>query len=190
VQSAAHRLLLLLALALGCADAGPAGDPRDVQVRVRTVGFDANHVPVVILEEQDGPRMLPIWIGAAEAGSIAAELHRRPPPRPNFHDFAKRVIQSVNAEVVRVVVTEIREGTYYATLWLRASGEVIEIDARPSDAIAMALRMHAPILVREPLFEEADEAPPSGGDGEAIRWERAPGVQPTRRPHASGALKL
>jgi bifunctional DNase/RNase len=189
VQSAA-RWLLLVSLAIGCADGEPGRDPRDVRVRVGTIGFDANHSPVVVLEEQDGERMLPIWIGAAEAGSIAAELHRRPPPRPNFHDFAKRVIQSVDAEVVQVVVTEIRDGTYYATLSLRANGKLIEIDARPSDAIAMALRMDAPILVRETLFDDAGDALPDGGDGQAIRWQPAPGAQPGRSAQASRALKL
>jgi len=186
----AARWLLLVPFALGCADGEPGRGPRDVRVRVASVGFDAHHAPVVILEEHGGDRVLPIWIGTAEAGSIAAEIHRRPPPRPNFHDFAKRVIQSLDAEVIQVVVTEIREGTYYATLSLRTNGRRIEIDSRPSDAIAMALRMDAPILVREPLFEQADDPLPEGDDGQPIGWQPAPDAQPAGSAQAGRALKL
>ena len=186
----ALRWLLVLPVALGCSDRAPSPGVRDVPVRVGTVGYDAHHLPVMILEEEGGPRLLPIWIGEAEAGSIAAELQRRPSPRPNAHDFAKRLIQSADAEVVRVVVTEVRDGTYYASLWLRANGRTTEIDARPSDAIALALRTGAPILVRETLFERDDEALVPGGDGQAIRWDGASDAQPLRTRRAASGVKL
>ncbi len=181
---------LLAALALACGDAPERAAEREVPVRVGSVGVDRFNSPLVILEEQDGPRMLPIWIGAAEAGSIAAHLHKQPPPRPNFHDLAKRVIQSVEAQLVRVVVTELRGGTYYATLELRANGKVLEIDVRPSDAIAVAVRLEAPILVRESLFEEAGNALTPDDSGQSISLEAPRGEQRSGSRPATPPLEL
>jgi hypothetical protein len=181
---------LLTALALACGGAAEPKVERDVLVRVGSVGVDRFNSPVVILEEQDGQRMLPIWIGAAEAGSIAAHLHNQPPPRPNFHDLAKRVIQSVDAQLVRVVVTELRGGTYYATLELRANGKVVEIDVRPSDAIAVAVRLEAPILVRESLFEEAGEALTPDDSGQSVAFPAPRGTQPPGSRQATPPLAL
>jgi hypothetical protein len=187
----AVRFLVLLAIVgVACREQPKPEAEREVPVKVGTVGVDRFNSPVVILEEQEGSRMLPIWIGAAEAGSIAAHLHNQPPPRPNFHDFAKRVIQSVDAQVVRVVVTELRDGTYYAMLLLRANGRVVEIDVRPSDAIAVALRLEAPILVRESLFEQAQEALPHDDSGQSVSFEAGPRAQPGGRAQATPGLKL
>ncbi len=143
----------------GCSRATPEND-RDIPVEVGTVALDHRNAPVVILEETDGIRALPIWIGTAEASSIASHLNERPPPRPNSHDFAQRLIHELDAIVERVVVTELRGGTYYAILTLRANGRQIEIDVRPSDGIAVALRTQAPILVRASVFAEAGEEVP------------------------------
>jgi len=177
-------------LAIACGDA-PSGPPeQDVPVRVGSVRVDRFNTPVVILEEQEGKRLLPIWIGTAEASSIAAHLQHRPPPRPNFHDLAQRLIESVNAELVRVVVTELRGGTYYATLALRVDGRVVEIDVRPSDAIAVAVRLDAPILVRESLLEQIEDAPPVDDSGEAVSFGPLDGSQPDGIPPATPALKL
>ena len=170
-----------LALAvLACGEArGPAA--HEVAVRVHTVTVDRFDSPVVILEEENGKRVLPIWIGPAEATSISAELLHRPPPRPNSHDLAKRLIQSMDARVLRVVVTELRDGTYYATLVLQARGKSVEIDVRPSDAIALALRVDAPILVREELFEAADEVIGADEGGQSVSFP------PAARPRARGS---
>ena len=111
--------------------------------------------PIVWLEERHGDRTLPIWIGEAEAQSIAAELGNLEWPRPNSHDLTKRLLAGLEATVERVVVTELRKGTYFAVLVVRAGGKRVEIDSRPSDAIAIALRVEAPVYVREPLFENA-----------------------------------
>jgi len=160
--------ILVLLSTLGCSASAPPGG-NDVPVRVDTVALDDHNAPVVILEEEGGPRVLPIWIGTAEATSIATEINDHRPPRPNFHDLAKNVIQSLDGEVVRVVVTELRQGTYYAVLSLRASGRTVEVDVRPSDGIALALRAQAPILVRASLFESAGGILSIDGDtGEAI----------------------
>jgi hypothetical protein len=173
----ALRTLLssLLIVVLGCQE--PAGDAfHEVPVRVSIVAIDAQNVPVVVLEEEAGPRLLPIWIGSAEASSIAAEIHKQRPARPNSHDFAASLIQGLEGELLRVVVTEIRNGTFYAILVLESHGRRVEIDARPSDAIATALRAGAPILVRDQVFDEAGETQGSDAHRQAIAW-RIPSVE-------------
>ena len=157
------RFLLQLLLALSSASwlacqPGGTADEHDVAVRVERVGLDANDSPVVLLEESEGPRWLAIWIGTAEAQSIAIQIESLASPRPNSHDLARSVIDGLRGEVERVVVTDLRAGTYYATLTLRSGNRRIDIDARPSDAIAIALRMGAPIFVRDHLFEESQRA--------------------------------
>lgn len=185
-RSVAWWLLLLSPLA--CMETSPPPEP-EVLVRVGTVAIDRHHSPVVILEEQDGPRMLPIWIGTAEASSIASQINDQPPPRPNFHDMTRRVIEQLDAEVDRVVVTELREGTYYALLWLRSNDRLIEIDVRPSDGIALALRAEAPILVRASVFEEAGAALGMEELGRPIGWLPR-GATPDGNSPATGPLNL
>ena len=162
-------ICLLFALAASCGAACASGEHvpgNEVAVRVERVGIDANSMPVVLLEEKDGTRWLPIWIGSAEAQSIAMFLEEAPSPRPNSHDLARTVIDRLHAKVERVVVTDLRDGTYYASLTIASNGDPVEIDARPSDAIAIALRTGAPIFVRDHLFERepadtVDESAPS-----------------------------
>jgi bifunctional DNase/RNase len=147
----------VLALAvLGCGKTipEPPQNGQNVQVRVDRVALDTNNMPVVVLAELDGPRWLPIWIGTAEARSIALEIEERSSPRPNTHDLASDLIKRLDGEVVHVVVTDLREGTYYATLTLRVDDTLIDVDSRPSDGIAIALRTGATIYVRDSLFEE------------------------------------
>jgi bifunctional DNase/RNase len=158
-----------IALSLGCGEAAPPADP-EIRVRVQMVALDEHDSPVVILEEEDGSRLLPIWIGTAEASSIAAQINNRPPPRPNSHDLARSLIQELEAKVERVVVTELRGGTYYALLSLLRDGRRFDIDVRPSDGIAVALRAHAPILVRASVFARAGEPAVAGGDERSIHW--------------------
>jgi len=168
-----HQLPLRLAVALafgawaigGWACSGAVDEPADeIGVVVERVALDRNRTPVVILAERSGSRRLPIWIGNSEAKSIAVELEEDfEASRPNSHDLATRMIRGLEGEVVRVVVTELRSGVYYAVLSLRRAGGTVEIDSRPSDAIAIALRTGTPIFVREALFL-ADEA-----DGKAGR---------------------
>ena len=177
---ALHAILALVLLAaLGCSGRGDA--PNDVRVHVTLVALDAQNVPVVILEEESGARMLPISIGTAEANSIDAEIHKQRPARPNSHDFAARLIAGLEGELLRVVVTEIRDGTFYAILVLEARGKRVEIDARPSDAIATALRAGAPILVREQVFEEAGETPAPDDRRQSIAWPARVGNTPATR---------
>ena len=151
-------LLALLAALVGCTSTERPDGARDIPMRVDRIGVDAHDVPVVILEEEDGGRVLPIWIGAAEARSIAVQIGERSAERPNSHDLARRLIEQLDGEVVRVVVTELKGGTYYAVLSVRSNGVVHEVDSRPSDAIAIALRTAAPIFVRENLLEASEES--------------------------------
>ena len=169
MERALARTLLpaVLLLAAGC---GPqdADDPGSVEVRVETVAVDErSQSHVVILEERAGSRRLPIWIGYAEATSIASELQSIEAPRPNAHDLAKRLIDGLEGSVSRVVVTDLAGGVYYARIVLEHAGQSVEIDARPSDAIAIALRAHAPLFVNERLFEKAFEAA-AGDEGSRI----------------------
>ncbi|HKA15094.1 MAG TPA: bifunctional nuclease family protein [Myxococcota bacterium] len=156
---------VVLALAAAFACSGDRSSDHDVAVRVGRVGLDANDMPVVLLEEREGKRWLAIWIGSAEAQSIAMSIDEVASPRPNTHDLARSVIDGLHGKIERVVVTDLKEGTYYATLALRADGRRVEIDARPSDAIAIALRASAPIFVRDHLFEHSeisdDDRPPA-----------------------------
>jgi bifunctional DNase/RNase len=159
---------LLLGLAAFCAVAGcrrtTAAEAGTVEVRVQTVALDdRSQSPVVVLEERAGSRRLPIWIGAAEASSIVNQLHKVESIRPNTHDLAKRLIDGLEGNVARVVVTDLAGGIYYARIVLTRAGGSVEIDARPSDAIAIALRFEAPLFVEERLFEKALEA--TGGEG-------------------------
>ena len=131
-------------------------EPRggEVAVRVDRVVIDDHDSPVVVLEEQGGLRWLPIWIGTAEARSIALRMARHPIIRPNSHDLARSLIHELEGRVRRVVITELRDGTYYALLDVSIGDELVSLDARPSDAIAIALRDEAPVFVREELFEQ------------------------------------
>ncbi len=161
--------LLLLALAgLTCRARPPREGESDIPVQVELVGLDAQDSPVVVLKEEAGPRLLRIWIGPAEAQSIALEKAERSSPRPNTHDLATRLIDGLEGRLLKVVVSELREGTFYAILFVESEGRVVEIDARPSDAIAIALRADAPIFVRAEVLEAAGELGTPDGRGRAI----------------------
>jgi hypothetical protein len=173
----ARRLLLLLLFCLAaCREAG--GD-EPVAVRVAGVALDeAAESPVVILEELGGARRLPIWIGLSEAQSIAARLAAETPPRPNSHDLSQRLIEALDGRVERVVVTALRDGIYYARIDLVRDGRRRKVDARPSDAIAIALRLSAPLFVEAALFDTT--GPPLGPSGREVQHpasERQEGAQ-------------
>jgi bifunctional DNase/RNase len=173
---------LLAASLLGCSAAlcavgcgSPrATDPVDVPVRLDRVVIDDHDSPVIVLEEEGGPRWLAIWIGPAEAHSIALQIEERRLPRPNTHDLARSVIHTLKGRVSSVVVTELRGGTYYAVLKLDADGTAVEVDARPSDAIAIALRDEAPIFVREALFQRVDASTESPAESPIETEESTP----------------
>ena len=174
----ARRLLPLLLLCVVACGEAATDAPGAVAVRVVGVALDEQaDSPVVILEEVGGERRLPIWIGLPEAHSIAARLAAETPPRPNSHDLAQRLIEGLEGRIERVVVTALRDGIYYARIDLVHDGRTLEIDARPSDAIAIALRLAAPLFVEATLFEAAGpEAPPSGREVRHPAAERQQGA--------------
>jgi bifunctional DNase/RNase len=125
-----------------------------VEVRVAQLGLDkATNSPVVILQEKDGERVLPIWIGPAEASAIAMELAGVKFSRPLTHDLLKQIILGLGADLRRVMITQVKDNTYFAELHLHRDDHVIHVDARPSDSIALALRLSAPIFTRNELLE-------------------------------------
>ena len=155
-RRALWRILLLLVLLsqtiMGCqaeeADQGP------VAVEVMRVGFDrTTDMPVVILRDKGDSRAIPIWIGPFEARAIAMELEGAAAPRPLTHDLLKSILQGAGVVFEKVLVSELKEGTYYARIFLTSSGKDFEVDSRPSDAIALALRFRKPILVARSLME-------------------------------------
>lgn len=140
-----------------------------VEVNVDRIGLDASSKAyVVILEEKGGARALPIWIGRPEAEAIAAHLNSVPRDRPMTHDLASALVTGLGGLLRRVQVTRVVQGTFMAELHITRSGAPVVVDARPSDAIAIALRLEAPIFVSEALFEdeEGEETDlPSPSDG-------------------------
>ena len=115
------------------------------------------NTPIVILRDKDGQRVLPIWVGIFEANAIALQIENIATPRPMTHDLLRNVIHDLNAEVKKIVVCDLQENTFYALIYLAIDGhgELVAIDARPSDAIALALRTRAPIFVEEAVIDNA-----------------------------------
>jgi uncharacterized protein len=136
-----------------------------VRMTVSQLGVDRQtNTPVVILKEQGGERTLPIWIGAAEANAIATELRGEKPARPMTHDLFKQLLGGLGGELKRVTITALRERTYLAELLVYRGEQIIEVDARPSDSIAIALRLDAPIFAAEELLDQSGSTEPGSGD--------------------------
>ena len=128
------------------------------------------NTPVVLLREQEGDRVLPIYIGAEEAKAIAVALEGMTPPRPMTHDLLRDVLGSIGADVMSVRVTELRDRTFYAELELRQGDRTVRVSSRPSDAIALAVRVDAPIYAAEAVLDEA-AAPQVEGEVEEEQQE-------------------
>jgi bifunctional DNase/RNase len=127
-----------------------------IEMKVKGLTLDPlTNVPIVILREAEGERSLPIWVGIFEAHAIAREIEEFQTPRPMTHDLIKNIINGVKGKVTRILVSDLRDNTFFAEILLAINGSEISIDSRPSDAIALALRMSAPIFVEEKVLEEA-----------------------------------
>jgi uncharacterized protein len=144
-----------------------------VEVKVQSLGLDrASNTPVVILQEVEGERVLPIWIGPGEASAIAMQLAEMTFSRPLTHDLLVSVVSGMGGDLQRVVITKVADSTYYAELVVHRGEEVITVDARPSDSIAVALRSDARIFASDDLLERAsieisdEEAVSTGEEGE------------------------
>jgi bifunctional DNase/RNase len=126
------------------------------QMAVYGVSFDlVGKQPIVLLKTVEGNRFLPIWIGHPEAAAILMKLQNAATPRPMTHDLVTEILMQLDAQVVRVAVTELRESTFYAQVTIQQDGSEIEVDSRPSDAIALAVRAEAPIFVADEVIEES-----------------------------------
>ena len=140
------------------------------EMSVYGVSFDlVGKQPIVLLKTAEGDKFLPVWIGHPEAASILMKLQDQAPPRPQTHDLLVDVISQLDAEVVRVTVTELRENTFHATITLRRNGDEIEVDSRTSDAIALALRTDAKIFAADDVVEESGIEFDGTGDEAELR---------------------
>jgi bifunctional DNase/RNase len=145
----------------------------DVEMKIRGLVMDpATSSPIIILKDLNSDAVLPIWVGPFEANAIFLEIEKTTTPRPMTHDLARNLIQGLNASVQKVVVNELRNDTFYAVIWLQQDGETVTLDARPSDAIALALRCDCPIFVSEEVLRVAKYAPASNETtpDELRRW--------------------
>jgi len=145
----------------------------DVEMRIRGLMMDPNtNMPIVVLKDVGSETVLPIWVGIPEANAIGIEIEKLSPQRPYTHDLAKNLIHAMNGRLDRVVITELKDDTFYAVLWITQDGEVLTLDARPSDAIALALRADCPIFVAEPVLAVAKlsaAGPPDNATTEQLR---------------------
>lgn len=143
-------------------------------MKVDKLGIDLlTHDPVVILKDMDGSHYLPILIGPFEATAIALALEGAPVPRPLSHDLMRNMLETLGARLEQIVIHDIRESTFFAKLVVRTNGELQEIDARPSDGIALALRMQAPIYVSDKIvLEESTSDQKDGDEGDMERFKK------------------
>jgi bifunctional DNase/RNase len=145
-----------------------------IPVRVGGLAIDERTKnPVVLLQEIEGNRVLPIWIGPMEASAIHSELMGKKYQRPLTHDLLVTIIDSLKGKISRVVITDLKDSTFFASIYLDAGAGAVAIDARPSDSIAIALRSHAPIFIVDKLFEKSMEPQAMGSPPEKSPEEKA-----------------
>jgi bifunctional DNase/RNase len=131
----------------------------EVEMKIRGLMMDpVSNMPIVILKDVNGNTILPIWVGVYEANAIALEIEKVSTPRPMTHDLIKTLLVGLNAGMKKVVVSELKDDTFYAVIWLERDGEIISIDSRPSDALALALRLDCPIYVEESVLKSSKMA--------------------------------
>ena len=145
----------------------------DIEVRIRGLMMDpATNMPIVVLKDIGSDTVMPIWVGIFEANAIAIEIEKVSAPRPMTHDLTRNLMRNMNAQLEKIVITELRDDTFFAVLWIRQDDELMTVDARPSDAIALALRADCPIFVSEQVMQSAKlnmAGPPEGPTAEELR---------------------
>jgi uncharacterized protein len=128
----------------------------EVEMKIRGLMMDpVTNMPIVVLKDVKGDGVLPIWVGIYEANAIALEIEKVSTPRPMTHDLIKNVLTGLDAQVSKVVVSELREDTFFAVIWMERHGQLISVDSRPSDALALALRMDCPIFVDDEVLKSS-----------------------------------
>jgi hypothetical protein len=131
----------------------------EVEMKIRGLMMDpVTNMPIVILKDVNGNAILPIWVGVYEANAIALEIEKVSTPRPMTHDLIKSLLAGLNTGMQKVVVSELKDDTFYAVIWLEKDGEIISVDSRPSDALALALRLDCPIYVEEAVLKTSKMA--------------------------------
>jgi uncharacterized protein len=131
----------------------------EVEMKIRGLMMDpVTNMPIVVLKDQGSETVLPIWVGVYEANAIALEIEKVTTPRPMTHDLLKNLLVGLETMVRKVVVTELRDDTFFAVIWLEREGQTISIDSRPSDALALALRVDCPIFVDEIVLKNSKQA--------------------------------
>ena len=143
-------------------------------MKIRGLMMDpVSNMPIVLLKDVGGETVLPIWVGVPEANAIQLEIEKISTPRPMTHDLIKNVLTGLDALVHKVVVTELKDDTFYAVIWLEREGHVVSIDSRPSDALALALRMDCPIFVEDEVLKNSKQAAdsvPAVNSEELRKW--------------------
>ena len=131
----------------------------EVEMKIRGLMMDpVTQMPIVVLKDVQGQSVLPIWVGAYEANAIALEIEKVSTPRPMTHDLLKNVLLGLDIHVRKIVVNDLRDDTFFALIWVEREGELISIDSRPSDALALALRVDCPIFVDEAVLKNSKVA--------------------------------
>src|ERR1700758_5305014 len=146
----------------------------EVEMKIRGLMMDpVTNNPIVVLKDVNGTAILPIWVGLPEANAIALEIEKVATPRPMTHDLIRNLLFGLDAGVKKVVVSDLKEDTFYAVIWLERNGELISVDSRPSDALAIALRLDCPISVAEAVLKTqkaAQSVADVGRTEELRRW--------------------
>ncbi len=128
----------------------------EVEMKIRGLMMDpVTNMPIVVLKDSTGDTVLPIWVGVYEANAIALEIEKVTTPRPMTHDLMKNLIIGLDTQVHKIVVSELRDDTFFAVIWMEREGKIISIDSRPSDALALALRLDCPIYVDEQVLKNS-----------------------------------
>src|SRR5215471_2832024 len=131
----------------------------EVEMKIRGLMLDpVTNTPIVVLKDAGSDTVLPIWVGVYEANAIQLEIEKISTPRPMTHDLIKNVLAGLDAHVHKVVVTELKDETFYAVIWMEREGRVISVDSRPSDALALALRVDCPIFVEDEVLKISKKA--------------------------------
>src|SRR5262245_44477611 len=134
----------------------------EIEMKIRGLMMDpVTNMPIVILKDVNGTAVLPIWVGIYEANAIALEIEKVTTPRPMTHDLLKNLLLGLDTRVNKVVVSDLRDDTFFALIWLDRDGQTITIDSRPSDALALALRVDCPIYVEEEVLKSSKSQPGS-----------------------------
>ena len=131
-----------------------------------------NNTPIIVLRDKEGQKVLPIWVGMLEANAIALQIENISTPRPMTHDLLRNIIHDLKASVQKVVVCDLQENTFFAVIYLSQNGDTLAIDARPSDAIALALRTRAPIFVEDTVIDHAKTVDFSSDKADADRLQK------------------